>query len=291
MLQYGEKLALLSQAASSILAQLPTLPPTPAQPYQGAQATGETRAALQRALDNYKVGHTQLFVGGPGLARSDTRSFGESHASELSSLTSLSIHSQSGLPLTPPSATVPLKDEGLSPGPIDPTHLNQSPAPIPAAMAPASPPVIHPSPVGQGSSVLPTLAETGIPISGGNGPAKGNLRDLHVKSSDATSQIPAQVEPAVVAAAPVDYSRSKYESAEEEKHRLQREERERILGNTSGQAPASAASPIASSASAEERNNSEREERKGISGQDQISDASKPPGPDESEDLPPYQAY
>jgi hypothetical protein len=63
------------------------------------------RASLQHAMDNYKPGQVVLStsVGAPDLARSDTRSFGESHASELSSIASHSppLHAQPGLPATP----------------------------------------------------------------------------------------------------------------------------------------------------------------------------------------------
>ncbi|KAJ3481131.1 hypothetical protein NLJ89_g12233 [Agrocybe chaxingu] len=80
--EYGEKLVLLSQAAPAIIAALPAIPPSPSSPYLGAHTTGAVRASLQRALDNYKTGHINLppQVAASDLTRSDTQSFGESHA-------------------------------------------------------------------------------------------------------------------------------------------------------------------------------------------------------------------
>ena len=73
-----------------IIGALPFVPPSQTSPYTGAQATGAARASLQRALDNYKTGHINLphQPSGADLHRSDTRSFGETHASELSSIAS-----------------------------------------------------------------------------------------------------------------------------------------------------------------------------------------------------------
>lgn len=70
---------------------------------------------------------------------------------------------------------------------------------------------------------MPTIAETGVPKSADPGPASGNIRDLKQPSppfvpstglppSDASTEKP-----------------EKWESSEDEKKRLEREERERIL--------------------------------------------------------------
>lgn len=246
-LQYGEKLVLLSQAATPIIAALPMLPPTPASPYTGAQATGAARASLQRALDNYKTGHINLppQVAGSDLSRSDTRSFGESHASELSSISSDSISLQSSIPTTPPVVSKPLSEvsevsptEQTSPPekaqspPINPLTLNQSPSPIPAVVNAATTPIALDS--GDSSITaptnIPTIAETGVPVSAGPsgpGPASGSLHDIKAASPLAgprsgglpgnESQILAYGQPPASNVA----SSQKLESAEEEKKRLQ----------------------------------------------------------------------
>ncbi|KAK2461867.1 hypothetical protein APHAL10511_006330 [Amanita phalloides] len=246
--EYGEKLILVSQAAASVNAALPAIPPSQANPYSGAQATAAARASLQQALDNYKPGVTSL----PSQPTdSDTRSFGESHASELSQIVGLRPSS----PDTPPSRTnQPALDK---PGPaVNPSSLNQSPAPLP---------LTTPLDLSQTStaapSAIPTVAETGIPVSAGSEgtePASGSLADLRGKvdttqkdGSDSTT-VPGTVQafpsakeekerlketyssqgasPAVVAVT------ERHETAEEEKKRLEREERERILAGAGSNA-------------------------------------------------------
>ncbi|KAG5654076.1 hypothetical protein H0H81_007490 [Sphagnurus paluster] len=289
--EYGEKLVLLSQASAPIIAALPTIPPSPDHPYTGLQATGAARASLQRALDNYKTGHINLppQPTGADLHRSDTRSFGESHASELSSIDSsvathdsgtlpvgdgapsdYKIHSPPPAPFKPSEAQLPGAARTTSPPPIDPTTLNQSPTPIPISSpidATQSPvPILSstsPIPV----AVTPVIAETGIPVvagSEGPGPARGSLHDIRAAPAaddvPAYGQLPAsgdessgqnfasageekarlqalysqppaaapEVKPASGSSAP------QFESAEDEKKRLEREERERILNSNSG---------------------------------------------------------
>ncbi|KAJ7181728.1 Eisosome component PIL1-domain-containing protein [Mycena crocata] len=292
--EYGEKLVLLSQAATPVIAALPTYPPTKSAPYTGGQATGAARASLQRALDNYKTGHINLppQTAGSDLSRSDTRSFGESHARELSSMstTDVSTSLQPGLPVTPPPgdlkhglpvasskaslATSP--SEQVSP-PIDPSTLNLSPAPIPNAPSPvnsvtvSSPIVVAPTPTHP--AVLPTVAETGVPVSAGAsgpGPASGSLHDIKAASSTAgprSGGLPGnESAPAYGIAAGAQkfesaseekkrlqaYSEAAqqqqrpppsgaYETAEEEKKRLEREERERLLTGAGGQSGPSGA--------------------------------------------------
>ncbi|KAJ3719860.1 Eisosome component PIL1-domain-containing protein [Lentinula raphanica] len=215
--EYGEKLVLLSQAAYPVITALPTLPPSSESPYTGAQATGAARASLQRALDNYKTGHINLppQSAGSDLSRSDTRSFGESHASELSSISSETT--QSNVPITPPSGAkilpaptaVPLNkistDSSSPPTkaqspPINPAALNLSPAPIPvsstnssatpsstSSMPITSPDVIKSSTL-PSISDTPTIAETGVPVlasESGPGPASGSLRDVKAASPTA----------------------------------------------------------------------------------------------------------
>lgn len=263
--QYGEKLVLLSQASAPIIAALPIVPPTAASPYLGAQATGTARASLQRALDNYKTGHISLpsQVSGANLSRSDTVSFGESHASELSSINSEPLHSK--LPDTPPTVTQPLaaqiapQQSYQSPGvtPINPSSLNIAPTPIPNLPTVATPP---PPPVTGSPShpvpPVPTIAETGHPVVAGGdgpGPAKGSLHDLNKSTPATLTPIPMTAtadadyistptilvnpitEPGRTSASAQAVGPAKYESAEEEKRRLEREEREHLLRGDGGQ--------------------------------------------------------
>ncbi|THH04437.1 hypothetical protein EW146_g10178, partial [Bondarzewia mesenterica] len=87
--EYGEKLSLIAQASESILAHVPSIPPTPTQPYSSSEQTGSLRATLQHALDHWKPGQTTLAAPESAkLDRSDTLSFGETHAKELSRITS-----------------------------------------------------------------------------------------------------------------------------------------------------------------------------------------------------------
>ncbi|KXN89968.1 Sphingolipid long chain base-responsive protein LSP1 [Leucoagaricus sp. SymC.cos] len=255
--EYGENLVLLSQAAAAIIAALPSVPPSPENPYTGAQATGAARASLQRALDNYKTGHIDLpsQLAPSELSRSDTQSFGESHASELSTINT----PQATLPSSPPHTHAPMTQSSPSIGspqkiqsPLNPVSLNNSPAPIPSRESPPPPAVIPDA--SQTSTTVPTItptvAETGIPVSagaGGPGPASGSLRDLHRSPlTGSAGQAPryemAEEEKRRLAATysqPVTQSPqappAPYESAEEEKNRLEREERERLLhGSSSG---------------------------------------------------------
>jgi hypothetical protein len=104
-LQFGEKLVLLSQAATPIIDVLPSLPPTQTSPYTGTQATGAVRVSLQRALDDYKTGHINLpQVSASDLSHSNTRSFGESYASDMARLSNGSLPAYRQAP--PPVAVV-----------------------------------------------------------------------------------------------------------------------------------------------------------------------------------------
>lgn len=265
MREYGEKLVILSQAAPRITDALPPVPPTPNSPYSGHQTTGATRAALQRALDNYKTGHVDLPIhaGASDLSRQDTLSFGESHATELSSIDTTDMTTQPQVMHTPPpgpppaSATSPVVGSPLvktavpmpipanrpvvdppsprvdtskvqSP-PLDPSALNQSPAPIPVgpsrghvpSMSSSSPPPIVPS---ESNSALPpatpTVAETGVPVSGGTGgPSSGSLKDLKSSPMHASSKAPIPTPIAEEAPPPITEG-GHFESAEAEKRRL-----------------------------------------------------------------------
>ncbi|KAH7883648.1 Eisosome component PIL1-domain-containing protein [Phlebopus sp. FC_14] len=300
--EYGEKLVLLSQAAQPIIGALPSLPPSTKSPYTGAQATAAARAALQRALDNYKTGHINLpSHEGADLSRSDTRSFGESHASELSSIAS--VHSgeitHPGLPLTPPPAEpaqsekegTRVRSNSHSPH-INPGALNQSPTPLPpqSSLIPAHVPVtsdIATTPGVAIPSTTPTVAETGMPVSAGAsgpGPASGSLHNIRGASQDAgpksggqPGQSPAEDLYGTLPA--------KTDTAEDEKKRLEREEREereRVFA-----ASGSAATPAGAYESAEdEKKRLEREER------ERVLAGGNTPGEAEEKDgdeLPPYK--
>ncbi|KAJ6610062.1 Eisosome component PIL1-domain-containing protein [Mycena sp. CBHHK59/15] len=288
--EYGEKLILLSQAATPIIAALPKYPPTPASPYTGGQATGAARASLQRALDNYKTGHINLppQSAGSDLSRSDTRSFGESHARELSSMTS---DTQPGIPLTPPPseskqlAPAPASPHTKASPPIDPSTLNLSPAPIPhvtgahSSGSSSSDAVMAPSPTLP--TDLPTVAETGVPVSAGAagpGPASGSLHDIKAAASSAGPRSGGAPGNASVPAYGIAAGAQKFESAAEEKRRLQ--------------AYSEAAPPPAPYETAEEeKRRLEREERERLlAGAGPAGGSGAPKGNDD--DLPPsYQDY
>lgn len=327
---------LISQAAGPVIAALPSVPPSATGPYTGAQSTAATRASLQRALDNYKTGRINLAP--DSIADTDdTRSFGESHASELDSIGS-GHGTVSGIgPLTPPQGSSDLPTTHTSPPssfhqsnsgipnrntlspPIDPIQLNHSPAPIPipssgntsttAAVPIGSPekssPMLPP--------ILPTVAETGVPVSagaGGPGPASGSLLSIKSAAADAgpksgglsgsqpsdsgygqSGAIGAAIAAASSVASVTSGSPSKqYESAEDEKKRLQKEERERIL-SAQGPPPSSASGQFESAE--EEKKRLERQERERILNAAGPSGAGQDPpkdGGDDSE-LPAYQAF
>ncbi|GAW08018.1 sphingolipid long chain base-responsive protein pil1 [Lentinula edodes] len=325
--EYGEKLVLLSQAAYPVITALPTLPPSPESPYTGAQATGAARASLQRALDNYKTGHINLppQSAGSDLSRSDTRSFGESHASELSTISSETT--QSNIPVTPPLSAVktlpaaaavsfskPSTDSTgpvsspnkQSPPPINPSALNLSPAPLPPSSnnssaissSTSSMPITSPDSVKPISlptiSDTPTIAETGVPVlasESGPGPASGSLRDVKAASPTAgprSGGLPSGDAPLTSFGAmgtSATGNDNKWESAEEEKKRLAAEYSQAHSG---GSAPA----PHYESAE-EEKRRVEREEREkllrsGGHGPTESGEGRSSKKEDDDE-LPPYQ--
>ncbi|KAJ7786390.1 Eisosome component PIL1-domain-containing protein [Mycena metata] len=253
--EFGEKLVLLSQAATPMISALPTFPPTADKPYAGGQATGAARASLQRALDNYKTGHINL---PPQTAGSD-----------LSSMTSdVSTSLQPGLPVTPPpgdAKELPAASAATSPGlnsqspPIDPSSLNF---------------LAH-------AASLPTVAETGVPVSAGAsgpGPASGSLHDIRGASSTAgprSGGLPGNE--SSVPAYGVAGGSQKFESASEEKKRLQ-------AYSEAAQHPE--APPAAYETAEEEKKRREREERERIFGAGGSGSGKKPA----DDDLPPsYQ--
>jgi len=283
-----------------IISALPPVPPTPTSPYAGAQTTGRVRASLQHALDNYKTGHITLEpqFAASDLARSDTRSFGETHASELSSIHSVEAPTHPAVTSTQPSANplpvgpIPavLHTGSASTTPINPSALNQSPTLLPS-LSPAPVPTAMPA-------ITPTIAETGVPVSAGPegpGPASGSLHDIKGASETAGTRTDghpenkglvadyAQPTSLAAAAAPA----VKHESAEEEKKRLAATYSQQ--SSVPALAPATSTSiatqPPRQETAEEEKKRLEREERERIL----HADAPNVPPKDKDEDLPPYQ--
>lgn len=125
--------------------------------------------------------------------------------------------------------------------------------------------------------MTPTVAETGVPkVAGpeGPGPSSGSLLNKKPSSPpSATSPISALPPP-------------RFETAEEEKKRLEREERERLLqADTPG-----AGAPARYESAEEEKKRLEREERERVL-REGGSDADQKPSGEEDGDLPPYQEF
>ncbi|KAF8523061.1 Eisosome component PIL1-domain-containing protein [Hysterangium stoloniferum] len=288
--EYGEKLVLLSQAAKPIIGALPSVPPNLEHPYTGAASTAATRATLQKALDHYQPGNTTLPL--PTGAESETRSFGETHAKELSRISSVADHRPP--PARPSSPPVPSPERKSSTGspppvarksnstspstpsaPMDPRSLNNAPAPIPVPESPQLVPTAastEPTELSPDSIPInvPTVAETGVPVVAGKdgpGPASGSLAGGH-RGSQSSPSSAAPSGPGYGESTPSYGGHpARYESAEEEKARLQREDRERLL--RSGGPPASTEAgasepsglPTTYESADDEKQRLEREER------------------------------
>ncbi|KAG9047265.1 hypothetical protein FS837_002626 [Tulasnella sp. UAMH 9824] len=313
--EFGEKLLLLSQASAQIVAQLPATAPTPTNPYNGHARTAAARTALQTALDNWKPGMITMPTS-VLPTEVDKRSFGESHASELSRVSSFRDSAKADHAAAPTTATPAAATPAATPaapatapttsgstaaspasskthpvatpntfsassGAVDPAQLNNSPAPVPAPVSSVSssvaPGKIETSAVTSpeshselhATSVAPpgpTVAEAGIPVtSTGGGPASGSLlkEALHGPSS---STVPPYDQPPSSTAPGwgVGGFRSdvrENESAEDEKKRLEREERERILAANTTAYGAPTGQPAPYESAEEEKKRLEREER------------------------------
>lgn len=221
-------------------------------------------------------------------ASGETRSFGETHASELTTIASVTAEHGHDVP----GATAPHDASA----PINPAVLNNTPATIPHYNAPAAPPagghyappggsppvahatLPHDAPSSASVPKAPTVAETGVPVSAGAagpGPATGSLSTEKDEVVDrpavgyGVGTGPAGDPPGYIAPpAPLSQTAADekgrlaavhandvpvtgsghqgglvaststrrpetHESAEDEKKRLEREERERTLrGNT-----------------------------------------------------------
>ncbi|EIW86656.1 hypothetical protein CONPUDRAFT_45222 [Coniophora puteana RWD-64-598 SS2] len=314
--EYGEKLILLSHASKKIIGALPSIPPSQSSPYQGANETGAARASLQRALDNYKTGHISLHedISVADLSRSDTRSFGETHASEIASNEAIEAN-HPGLSVTPPLPSPPPSSDAEKPRspassppasspPIDLHALNQSPASIPTVAPTASSPTPIDTTAAAAQTKLPsstpTIAETGVPVSAGSdgpGPASGSLHN--VKAADPTAGprsggLPGSTPPlSSTFGQPPNSSGVSHESAEDEKKRLEREERERVLAaaGTSSSHPGPL-TPAYESAE-DEKKRLEREEVEHVratAGHSADADGQEE-GKRDGEQLPPYQDF
>ena len=254
-----------------MLAAIPSQPPSTTQPYTSTEETGSIRASLQYALDHWKPGQTTLSAPADAiLDRSNAASFGETHAQELQQIDTASapaqgpgethaqelqridtasapaqgpgaVPTQEQASTATPPASSQMEPASTSPG-INPAVLNTEPAPIPTGSPPVA--VTVPGPVDTEAKVpvvTPTVAETGIPLSGGPGgpgPSSGSLHDIH-PSSPGLSQAASDVAktPGPEGGSSGDAAKP-YESAEEEKRRLEREERERLLrGDTQSGGP------------------------------------------------------
>jgi len=78
----------------------------------------------------------------------------------------------------------------------------------------------------------PTVAETGVPVSagpGGPGPSSGSLHDIHSYSQGSPQTVYGITKTPIQEEGSSSGPANRYESAEEEKRRLEREERERLL--------------------------------------------------------------
>ena len=266
----------------------------------------------------------------------DTRSFGVTHAQELARINSIDPHAKpSSVPVTPPpttgypqveprsdanssasSATPTLSPQPTVPRaaaaasacsaspPLNPAQLNQTPAPIPAPASayPLSPIVSSDlsEPVVKFPAVTPTVAETGLPkVAGpeGPGPSSGSLKDIKRESSTSAPASATGDLPGYTGATTVSPT---HESAEEEKRRLEREERERVVGEGGSTSTAAGTSGQPKYESAEEeKRRLEREERErllaGGTSKPNPDSNQGPPGsgnaPEADPELPPYQEF
>ncbi len=311
------------------------MPSSKFQPYTGAQLTASIRTTLQQALDQWQPGDSTLLLReltAADLSRSDTRSFGVTHAQELARINSAEPNANSSIPLTPPpthgshppqasshnsngpppSAIPPASvspiamtsalpttskasppPQGSASPPLNPAVLNQAPAPIPTTAASLTP-VISPDPTEPTVKIptaAPTVAETGIPKSAGPdgpGPVSGSLKDIKHSSPIATAApVPIPVSKTTETQNLPSYGGpAALESAEEEKKRLEREERERLLR----QGGSAVEQPKYESAE-DEKKRLEREERERILAAGGSSDANRRDSKDGDPELPPYQEF
>ncbi|KAF8761603.1 Eisosome component PIL1 [Rhizoctonia solani] len=253
------------------------------------QNTLDSYQPAQGRTNKFKAPHAPLGVG----AGADTRSFGETHKEELNSIppttaptpqtgpgalaeqrfgsqssnqhldpASAAISQPGGDAVTGSSTTATAGHAPSQPAPINPTSLNHAPASLPNHALCITPLTTGPAATGVPIPAAQhdvTVAETGVPLAAGAagpGPKSGSLSRDSVPTTDPPAG-PPQTGPAPPLnnedELPGFAGATRHESAEEEKARLAREERERLLHTG---AP-SAAHPTAE----EEKARLEREER------------------------------
>src|SRR5258708_38152358 len=134
-------------------------------------------------------------------------------------------------------------------------------------------------------SAVPTMAETGVPLKddgAGPGPLSGSLR----KNTDDDAPHPSG--PGNDWAKPPNHT---YETAEEEKNRIQREERERVLRFGPSKAGPSAGNLLPPSAGGSENHESAEEEKKRLEREERErvlrADRDGHPQDDDPKDEPP----
>ena len=196
------------------------------------EKTGSIRASLQHALDHWNPGQTTLSApAGAILERSNTGSFGETHAAELQQIDTTHQGILQPATVVPVLNSPPASSQTLPGSGINPAVLNNEPASIPSASPSTDVNLLQ---LGDSEAkvpaVTPTVAETGVPVSGGPGPSSGSLLDIRSPSSGLSQSV------SDAANTPVSEggSAKQYESAEDEKKRLAREERERLLRGGAG---------------------------------------------------------
>lgn len=302
--EYAEKLILLSQAGEAFLDVLPAEPASPSNPYNGVAQTAAIRHQVQQLLDDFKPGNYPSPFAPKNDASKRSPSggtspdgFGVTHKAELSRTPSVADKIERD-----DAAPAPEQHTNPSEG-VNPSNLNNTPAPIPlahsqtsdttktsftAVPAPGSgvlsssggstvfshqaapSPHLYASPENLSGSGLPyvgatasdsspsasfshpTVAETGVPLTGdgaGPGPLSGSLRRN-------TSDDPP---PGNDWAKPPNRS---FKTAEDEKSRLEREERERLLRFGPQNAGQSTGNPSLPPFGGDQRHESAAEEKK-----------------------------
>ncbi|KAG8748522.1 hypothetical protein FRC10_003656 [Ceratobasidium sp. 414] len=354
--EYGAKLALLADASDALLAELPEQEPHGA--YAGATNTARIRSQLQHAVDSYAPvqGQTNQFKSAPAApgvgATADTRSFGETHKDELSSLPptvhptpqpgsgpgALAEQRFGSQPATgAPSGSVPGPESvthsstsataghigAPTAPPLNPASLNHAPASIPShsptvssslrdatvtgqpAHVPASNTTANTtSPSAAASVPVPsvptnptshiTVAETGVPLmagADGPGPKTGSLSRDNVPTATGAATGPSTgtvplagtapqtgTVPGTAEQLPGFEGATRHETAEEEKARLAREERESLLHSSTSSGGHLSAE--------EEKARLEKEERERI-----LRGQQGEPGDDGKAALPPYADF
>jgi len=238
----------------------PTVHPTP-QPGSGPGALAGPRFGSQPATGT----PSDSVPGSESAIRSSTSATGAPTAPPLNPA-SLN-HAPASIPSHSPTVSSPLRDATVT---DQPAHVPATNTTSPSA---ATAPVPVPSAPTNSTSHI-TVAETGVPLTAGAdgpGPKTGSLsRDNVPTETGAAEQLPGFE------------GATRHETAEEEKARLAREERERLLhGPTSGEGHLSAE---------EEKARLEREERERVL-RDQQTPEQGEPGDGGKAVLPPYADF